>query len=269
MQQQQDELSSAVPHVRQRLSWDCGLACVEMVLRGVGSEVTPEELRELVGTASVWTVDLAFLLAARGVLPVYCTLQVGCNPGFTSEQFYAERLRDDRDRVERLFARALAQRQPRIEERAVSRAELCSHLSAGSAVAIVLVDRRRLYPAQSPPQGAAQAFASALHGAIMPSVRRLLGGRVEAPRPPPAPHEREGGGSGFTGHYILLLGLSPGDRDAYVMHDPARACGLVPISCEALDRARCAFGTDEDVLLIRDERLPARILARMQVGTET
>eukprot|EP00615_Pteridomonas_danica_P001279 CAMPEP_0114367356 /NCGR_PEP_ID=MMETSP0101-20121206/29996_1 /TAXON_ID=38822 ORGANISM="Pteridomonas danica, Strain PT" /NCGR_SAMPLE_ID=MMETSP0101 /ASSEMBLY_ACC=CAM_ASM_000211 /LENGTH=290 /DNA_ID=CAMNT_0001516939 /DNA_START=51 /DNA_END=924 /DNA_ORIENTATION=- len=51
-----------VMHFRQDYHWDCGVTCVQMVLRHFGSEYTSRELMDMVGTQSVWTIDILALL---------------------------------------------------------------------------------------------------------------------------------------------------------------------------------------------------------------
>jgi hypothetical protein len=68
--------------VRQARSWDCGIACVQMVLRYLGADprVSADELVALAGTSSVWTVDLAWLLARTappGTKCLLCTTALG------------------------------------------------------------------------------------------------------------------------------------------------------------------------------------------------
>jgi hypothetical protein len=48
-----------VPHVLQQNSFDCGPACVCMVLRGLGFfGVNLWELNKKVAVSSIWTIDL-------------------------------------------------------------------------------------------------------------------------------------------------------------------------------------------------------------------
>jgi hypothetical protein len=194
--------------------------------------------------------------------------------------------------VERLFAEAASSGTPRVEQHSLSRAELVDILSDGHAVAIVLVDRRRLYDEGGPAARASRLVESSWWiassstdaasttsesssrarlgrllsrtvGLIFPSVLRPL---VDEPAGPPEPEPGSGmeraraeahvlGGGGFTGHYVCVVGLSHG-ADAYVVHDPGRDRGLLRFSLDELDRARLSFGTDDDVIVIRDERLP-------------
>ena len=62
-----------VPHVHQLASWDCGLACVLMVLRASGfTTCTIQDLADICSTNSIWTVDLAYLLQRFCVEFSYC-----------------------------------------------------------------------------------------------------------------------------------------------------------------------------------------------------
>src|SRR5690349_622566 len=52
-----------VPHILQQDSFDCGIACVCMVLRGLGFvEVDLRELNKQVAVSSIWTIDLVSLI---------------------------------------------------------------------------------------------------------------------------------------------------------------------------------------------------------------
>ena len=56
----------------------------------------------------------------------------------------------------------------------------------------------------------------------------------------------------FAGHYIVLCGYSS-DTEHYILRDPdprTAYLGLCSVAASVLDRARKAFGTDEDLLII-------------------
>lgn len=96
-----------MPHVTQLLNWDCGLACVLMVLRKAGIKYASfETLRMLCPTTSVWTVDLAHLLHHYGMQVHFYTTTIGANPEYRSESFYVESMEEDCLRVDRLFSHA-------------------------------------------------------------------------------------------------------------------------------------------------------------------
>lgn len=52
---------------------------------------------------SIWTVDLAHLLASYGCNVSFFTVTVGANPEFAAERFYARNMAADTGRVDRLF----------------------------------------------------------------------------------------------------------------------------------------------------------------------
>jgi Guanylylate cyclase len=62
--------------------------------------------RQMLLTRSVWTVDLAHLLAGHGCRVHFFTLTVGANPDYARERFYQGQLGQDKGRVERLFVEA-------------------------------------------------------------------------------------------------------------------------------------------------------------------
>ena len=97
-----------MPKARQEEAWDCGLACAHMALRalGVGAhECSLAALRARLPCASVWSIDLAYLLADYGVAAEYVTCSTGIDEkGLATEAFYRECLETDAARVRALFA---------------------------------------------------------------------------------------------------------------------------------------------------------------------
>lgn len=53
-----------------------------------------------------------------------------------------------------------------------------------------------------------------------------------------------------AGHYVVLTSFLPATEQFLVL-DPALEPAALPVSGRALDAARKAFGTDEDLLLIQ------------------
>lgn len=102
-----EPFSVEVPHVKQLYTWDCGLACVVMVLRTLGIyNSNIEELAQSCSTTSIWTVDLAYMLRKFSVNFSYFTITIGANPNFCVETFYKEQLPSDLARVNTLFQEA-------------------------------------------------------------------------------------------------------------------------------------------------------------------
>ncbi|KAL3917566.1 MAG: hypothetical protein SGPRY_006357 [Prymnesium sp.] len=178
-------LGAIIKNKRQSKSWDCGLACVEMVLTAMGlegEECCFATLRSRLVSDSIWTIDLAYLLA-----------------DFNS-------LAEDVVRVRMLFANCKAEG-VHISKRYLSGVELWNLIREDENLVrvIVLVDAREL--------------ANASH------------------------HDS------FMGHFVLVTGLDEG-RKGFFYKDPSKPEQSSFISCAALERARSAPGTDDDLLLI-------------------
>ena len=115
----------------QSYNWDCGFACLEMVLRALG--VPPHEcslraMRARVPSSSIWcaaiprrprptapappalvrarhrTVDLVYLLREYGTHFRFLTTTLGVNPDYKHEEFYRPTLDADSLRVSELFS---------------------------------------------------------------------------------------------------------------------------------------------------------------------
>ncbi|XP_038884867.1 guanylyl cyclase 1 isoform X1 [Benincasa hispida] len=209
-----------VPHINQLQQWDCGLACVLMVLNTLGiNDCHIQSLADLCGTRSIWTVDLAYLLQRFSVSFSYFTVTFGADPNYSVESFYKEELANDLVRVDRLFQKAL-EAGIKIECRSISKEDISLLMLSGIYVAIVLVDQHRL------------------SGSWLEDV--LVSGICD-------------GNSSYTGHYIVVCGYDA-DADEFEIRDPASTRKHVRISSNCLDDARKCFGTDEDILLVSLEK---------------
>jgi hypothetical protein len=150
-----------------------------MVLRALGcTSCDMHQLRRLSQTTSVWTVDLAHLLARFGAAVTFCTITIGINGDYANEWFYMEHLEDDEKRVQQLFSQA-AQLGIRLQECSVPLQELVAAVASGRQLAILLVDRRKIDPWQ----------------AAADMAWNYTTGVTSA--------------TGYTGHYILLVGYEP------------------------------------------------------------
>jgi hypothetical protein len=104
----------AIPHLRQRHDWDCGLACAQMVLQAAGITAGAgwADLTAGVVNGSVWTVDVALALARRGLPPAaFYTTMAGVNPAHAALSFY-KNLDEDAARLPALFAELAARGVP-------------------------------------------------------------------------------------------------------------------------------------------------------------
>lgn len=209
-----------VPHINQLFSWDCGLACVLMVLRTIGvNNCNIQGLAEQCCTTSVWTVDLAYLLQKFNVRFSYFTITFGANPNYSVEAFYKEQLPTDLVRVDMLFHKATGAG-IKIECRSISGVEISLMILSGNYIAIALVDQYKL-------------SHSWMEDVIVPGFY--------------------GNDSGYTGHYIVICGYDA-DSDEFEIRDPASSRKHEKVTSKCLEEARKSFGTDEDLLLISLEK---------------
>ncbi|NP_001236262.1 guanylyl cyclase [Glycine max] len=208
-----------VPHINQIYTWDCGLACVLMVLKTIGvNNCDIQTLAELCCTTSIWTVDLAYLLQRFAVAFSYFTVTFGANPNYCIESFYKEELPNDLVRVDLLFQKAM-EAGIDIQCRSISAEEISILILSGKYVAIALVDHNKL--------------SHVLQDVPVPGVFS--------------------NNSGYTGHYVLICGYDAG-ADMFEIRDPGSSKKHKRISSKSLEEARKAFGTDEDLLLISLEK---------------
>lgn len=208
-----------VPHIKQEHTWDCGLACVLMVLRTLGiNHYDIEDLEAFCNTNSIWTVDLAYLLHKFSISFSYITVTLGANPKFSLESFYEKQLGDDIVRVNMLFKKS-QEAGINIECRSIKGDEIALLIMSGKYVIIALVDQYVL----------SQSWTEDLYISDFYS-----------------------GPSGYTGHYIVICGYDA-LRDEFEIRDPASSRNHGTISSICLEKARKSFGTDEDILLIHLE----------------
>lgn len=163
-----------------------------------------------VGGESVWTIDLAYMLTRHGANVVFHTVTIGANQEFSNMSFYTRELREDGDRVNRLFERA-AEHGVRIQHKSLPLDEMRERVATGRSLFIVLTDLRYLK---------CQSCWLNLSSWFLFS---------------------------FAGHYVVVSGFDA-ESDTFVYHDPAARAAGCTIRAADLERARKSFGTDEDVV---------------------
>lgn len=133
-----------VQHYQQHHSWDCGVACVVMALwalRGTSSG-DAAAVYAAVAVTSVWTIDLAHLLAHFGCQVTFHTLTFGADAAYCHEAFYKRTLTADSTRVSRLFSVA-EQAGVHLMKGSLTWQDIRAILARGDGLclAIVLVDK--------------------------------------------------------------------------------------------------------------------------------
>ncbi|KAJ2558314.1 hypothetical protein EV175_000842 [Coemansia sp. RSA 1933] len=255
-----------VSKVLQQEAWDCGLACVCMLLRASGQPTcSVAQLARQVRTASVWTVDLAFLI--RHNLPhadfTYYTACAGVNPDHSRNRFYDDMVDGDERRVERLFAKARAGLSVRIVEITIPLLDLKRFLVHRKYVAVLLVDGAQLRCFSCERARSSSAPAASRHGRAGATHARSRSMNIFSTRPADASAPKEASGflswfsrrrrardSGYLGHYILLFAYIP-SLDVFLYRDPAIPEEFCLASADTIDAARTCPGTDADCIIVK------------------
>jgi len=314
--------SVLVPHVAQMDHWDCGLACLLMILKWVQSQTTQwppivdmschrhpstpptslhytsrssvsvpsstpppyqlqllllslrqqdwlqtrELMRKIIGTDSVWTIDLVLLLQTifcgrtdsgvdidtpPPITYLFCSKLLQFNETYNRFQYYRHAFSADQSRVPDLFARAREARWPMLQTSHLDLHVVVDIVSRQDSVAIALVDCRILN-------------RSVESDANISSVDSLLGS------------------SSYSGHYILLCGISTNPDNirqaheysssgatrtttadithsdntnyyCFVIHDPGKNAMQSPtfVTPEHFEQCWRAEGTDDDIIFVR------------------
>lgn len=242
--------------VRQERAWDCGIASSSMILRSLpallhlsgadaegdgGSSavaaaterhgsLTLEALTRELGLESVWTIDVAFLLAAHGAATTFHTTTLGANESFSDMDFYKKELVADGERVNAMFERA-AEAGVAVVEHRLSLDDIRARLLARRSVFIVLTDLRCLTCTRC----------------MFKNLTRYLQ-------------------FSFAGHYVVVCDYDA-DRDEYAYKDPASSAETCWIRTEDLEAARSSFGTDDDIVEVHLDRTGGP-LRRARASTE-
>ncbi|XP_025092688.1 protein GUCD1-like isoform X2 [Pomacea canaliculata] len=216
-----------VPLVQQYYSWDCGLACVSMVLSHFHiptSEVYTKDLDFLQCGESIWTIDLAYLLARYKLPHQLCTITLGANSDYATKLFYKGSFGKDEERINRMFKDA-EKEGVCVEKRSVSLDEIIHHLSQNN-IAIVLTD---------------WCYLECLwcHSQIRRSCLCCLD----------LCHAT------YQGHYIVLCGFDR--RKGLLFYKNPNAHGEDVCCCrlDKFEKARKSHGTDEDILFVFDKKV--------------
>lgn len=94
-------------HAQQKRSWDCGLACVFMVLPNDLRQQLQRNLLEVCKDEgfgkSIWTIDLCYLLSRLGIRYKFTTITIGIHPDYKNNQFYKKVLNRDEKRIQQRF----------------------------------------------------------------------------------------------------------------------------------------------------------------------
>lgn len=168
-------------------------------------------LCSLCGTKSIWTIDLAHLLARCGVPITMTTTFWGANPSYRENRLtYYETFSEDCSRVETLFRKA-SNAGITILQHSISIEKLIRILCTGKYVVIALVDSHT-----------------------------LSGGH---------PFSDSKSMVGYAGHYVLLHGWD-NVQQSFLVKDPSLGIESRKIRAYQFEAARKFYGTDEDMIFV-------------------
>ncbi|GKY92530.1 hypothetical protein MPSEU_000223300 [Mayamaea pseudoterrestris] len=214
--------------IQQLESWDCGIACLLMVFDWAydNNALSRDELVREIATKSVWTIDLVWLLQEqiqRKHLPLkylFSSQTLQVNVNHHDFDYYKSSFHSDMERVNHLFRRIKSEQLLAVQQARLSMRRFIHLIKQPNCVAIALVDN---------------------------SI--LMG-----------PHYKTGMTKQYTGHYILILGVSRDTSSLDTIHDiclvienPGMAASHLDchlLSLEHFEKAWRAPGTDEDVVFI-------------------
>ncbi|KDD74958.1 hypothetical protein H632_c963p1 [Helicosporidium sp. ATCC 50920] len=247
-----------IPLVRQNYEWDCGLACASMALQALSlPDSCLRSLYAACSPTSLWSIDLAHLLAARGARVTLSTLTLGANAAYAAQPFYSADLAADARRVARLFRKA-ASCGVGIRQGARALGDVVELVRSRRAVVVALVDQALLWMLEGK-EGEQEDASDVL------SEPARFDAAPSAPTPPCASarsalrcsarlQERRCSGSTkeheYRGHYVVLVDVQ-GESQTLQIRDPAQEEPCVFVSLQSFERAWRAFGTDEDLLIVQ------------------
>lgn len=165
--------STGIQHIRQSDTWDCGIACLQMILRWLrkpdtddgaylpsSSYISPVEVLERkfllknAGTKSVWTVDLIMLLenllndqkdkdqqpSHKNTTYLFCSEVMGVNSSYSTTGYYQKAFSDDSNRVMKLNEDIVNLKLPTLCPFHLEFEKLLNFITYDHCIAIVLVD---------------------------------------------------------------------------------------------------------------------------------
>lgn len=279
---QEPSLGSPVPpfmsHVKQQETWDCGLACIQMITDWMGYPIRTRSprrntngtvvqdilqsrvqvrnwMKERIQTRSIWTLDLVLLL--EELLPsggdrtveeeeeaaghyLFCTKSLSVNTAWNELEYYRDAFREDRIRLERGLTQIHIHTLPAVQMEHLPLREVARLVQREDCSAIVLVNNNAWLQIQQ----------SATRNTITPTS-------AAAPAITKVP---------YTGHYVVLAGIIQ-DRTSsqtgcdqlcldekyyFVVYDPASDSTTQPklLAAKHFEQIWRSEGTDEDIIFV-------------------
>ncbi|GAB6028687.1 hypothetical protein CHUAL_004512 [Chamberlinius hualienensis] len=220
-----------VDHVRQKYAWDCGLACVTMIIknsdarRGFLSKQKEILMKEELQT-SVWTIDLVYILKTLNIECWYYTETVGVNHDYKDEPYYRQSIDADTLRVTKKFNDAESNG-IRVSRRVLTLKNILCHLETDPIIA--LLDAKYAICCEI-------THSHKIGEKLSSSVFRVVSS-ISKP-------------TSYHGHYVVLVGYDS-TKEIIYYNDPNLSEGFCHISYESFEKARTSKGTDQDLVLVK------------------
>jgi len=229
-------------HERQHFNWDCGIACLRMVLKHFEKNQSGELMEYFAKMGlrtSIWTIDLAYLLHHFKIASRMSTITLGVDENYAGVDFYASHLSRDNSRVNQLFRDSHLNGVKVIEE-TIHMDTILDFLESKQMI-IILIDWKKM-------------------GCLHCSTRRQLfsdnlkklreyGDQKEIDQK----GDKKRSNRDYQGHYICLTGVDR-ERNLIYFCNPSAKHPICVSAVDDVERARKSYGTDEDIIFIYDDR---------------
>ncbi|KAG2223719.1 hypothetical protein INT45_003443 [Circinella minor] len=207
---------------------DNRIASLAMILKGLGTESSIEQLTEEIQLTSIWTIDLAFLLRKYEPDFTFYTSVFGTREEYQGVKFYEATFDQDKKRVNKLFASAKSC-SVHIVRMKLPIEDYKRFLFNRQFAIVALVNARLLHCERCE---AGRGCMASLCGQLFYKISsddytECILYKME------------------LGHYIVLIGYDP-TEDLFIYRDPGIMDDYCTISTEEFDQARQAEGTDHD-----------------------
>ncbi|XP_060661861.1 protein GUCD1 isoform X1 [Drosophila nasuta] len=225
-------------HYQQRYNWDCGLSCILMILSTTQREQFLNNFEAICKEegfgSSTWTIDLCYLLQRYQVRHEYYTQTLGIDPNYTQHMYYSKIIDKDEKRVTRKFKDAKAHGL-RVMQRTVDMDVIIKHLARNGPV--ILLTNASLLTCDICKRNALEKFGC-FHLSCIAQNTRL----------PSDKNKR------YAGHYVVLCGYDMDSKKLYYHNPEVHDGHICRCLSEAMDTARTAFGTDQDIIFIYEQQ---------------
>ncbi|XP_030378174.1 protein GUCD1 isoform X1 [Scaptodrosophila lebanonensis] len=221
-------------HYQQRYNWDCGLSCIIMILSTAQREQMLTNFEQICKEegfgSSTWTIDLCYTLLRFQVRHEYYTKTLGIDPNYTQHSYYSKIIDNDEKRVTRKFKDAKAHGL-RVEQRTVDMQVILKHLATHGPV--ILLTNASLLTCEICKRNVLEKFGC-FHVSCIAQNTRM-----------PTPVNKR-----YAGHYVVLCGYDLNAKKLYYHNPEVHDGHICRCLVDAMDTARKAYGTDEDIIFI-------------------